>query len=168
MPANRPRPDTAEAWLEHARSDLKIAQASVPDVYLEDLCYHTQQCAEKALKALLVLHKIKFPFTHDLSELITLNEKSGLLIPEDIKNVATLTPYAVGSRYPGFDEPVNESEYKEAIDSAEKILKWAESSIRQFRIEEQAKFQKENESSGVLLKSTPPPAVATDSTPDPV
>jgi HEPN domain-containing protein len=57
MQPKRPRPDTAEAWLEHARSDLKIAQASIPDAYLEDLCYHAQQCAEKALKALLVIHK---------------------------------------------------------------------------------------------------------------
>lgn len=140
MHANRPPPDTAEAWLEHARSDLIIARASIPDAYLEDLCYHAQQCSEKALKALLVLRKVKFPFTHDLSELLTILGKSGLAIPEDLKAVAELTPYAVESRYPGFDEPVVDTEYKQAIESAQKLHNWAEASIKQFRIEEQAKL----------------------------
>ena len=55
-------PDSPGAWLERARSDLALARIALtaPDVLLEDACYHTQQCAEKALKALLVLHQIDF------------------------------------------------------------------------------------------------------------
>ena len=49
-----PRPDSPEAWLTRARSDLALAQAAltVEHVLLEDACFHTQQCAEKAIKAL--------------------------------------------------------------------------------------------------------------------
>jgi HEPN domain-containing protein len=41
-------------------------------VLLEDACYHTQQCAEEALKALVVLHQIDFPRTHVLEVLLDL------------------------------------------------------------------------------------------------
>lgn len=52
----RPAPDSPRAWLERAHSDLALARAALtmPDVLLEDACFHAQQCAEKALKALLM------------------------------------------------------------------------------------------------------------------
>lgn len=167
MLANRPPPDTAEAWLEHARSDLKIAQASIPDAYLEDLCYHAQQCSEKALKALLVLRQVKFPYTHDLSELLTILGNSGLIIPEDLKAVAELTPYAVESRYPGFDEPVIETEYKQAIESAQKLFHWAEARIKQFRIEQQLQLQQQADKKDVKVESTSSLPGVNDSKPNP-
>lgn len=60
---DRSPPESPQAWLERARSDLALARAALrlPDVLLEDACFHTQQCAEKALKALLVQRDIPFP-----------------------------------------------------------------------------------------------------------
>jgi len=51
-----PGSDLAQEWLERARSDLILGQAALrtPGVFREDACFHAQQCAEKALKALLL------------------------------------------------------------------------------------------------------------------
>lgn len=46
------------AWLQRASSDLQLERAALNarGVLPEDAAFHAQQCAEKALKALL-LHK---------------------------------------------------------------------------------------------------------------
>ncbi len=45
-------PGSPADWLRHAASDLKLARiARPPEVLLEALCFHAQQAAEKALKA---------------------------------------------------------------------------------------------------------------------
>jgi len=52
---NPPEPYQPKAWLRRAQSDLALARhaAGVDDVLPEDAVYHAQQCAEKALKAVL-------------------------------------------------------------------------------------------------------------------
>ena len=36
------------------------------------VCFHCQQCVEKYIKAMLVLHEVEFPRIHDIGELIRL------------------------------------------------------------------------------------------------
>lgn len=51
-------------WLARAKGDLALAGGELPDgAFLEDLCFHAQQAAEKALKAVHVHHSIKFRYT---------------------------------------------------------------------------------------------------------
>jgi HEPN domain len=52
---------------------------------LEDLCFHAQQAAEKAIKGLLIRHRIEFPYVHDLAALLTLLEKTTAEVPECIR-----------------------------------------------------------------------------------
>ena len=61
----------SKRWLAYARSDLDAAHALLrdPDHYPRQVCFLAQQAAEKALKAVLVLLEIEFPFTHDLDHL---------------------------------------------------------------------------------------------------
>ncbi len=66
MPSERMAPDTPDEWLNRAASDLAIARARIEGAYLEDICYHAQQCAEKAFKAVLLHRKGSFPYIHDL------------------------------------------------------------------------------------------------------
>jgi hypothetical protein len=61
MPPERFSPDDPREWLNRARSNLALAKAQIPDVYLEDLCFDAQQAAEKALKALLIKREVVFP-----------------------------------------------------------------------------------------------------------
>ncbi len=67
-----------QEWLKRDKSNLALAkQPKTEDIYWEDLCFETQQAAEKALKAVLLSKKIQFRFVHDLAEQITLLENNG-------------------------------------------------------------------------------------------
>jgi HEPN domain-containing protein len=60
--------ELARALLEKGRHDLIAAELTiVSDEALDTVCFHAQQAAEKALKALLALDDIAFPHTHDLA-----------------------------------------------------------------------------------------------------
>ena len=67
----------------------------------EIIAFHCQQCAEKYLKALLILHDRKPPYVHDL---LKLNQEGqdmcvGLADVED--PCERLTPFGTVTRYPG-------------------------------------------------------------------
>ncbi len=127
-PERFPRDDPRE-WLNRARSNLIQAQDERPGVYLEDLCFQAQQAAEKALKAVFLHWQIRFPYIHDLAELVNLLEQGGVQIPPEIQEAVGLTDYAVEARYPGTAEPITREEYRETIDLAEKVVRWAENVV---------------------------------------
>ena len=124
-------PDDPREWLNRARSNLVKAQSTstAPEIYLEDLCFDAQQAAEKAIKAVLIHLKKKFPYVHDLASLLDLVEKAGQNVPETIKQAAKLSDYAVATRYPGLSEPVSQQEYEEAVSIATEVIRWAEELI---------------------------------------
>lgn len=124
-------PGSPASWLCYANSDLELARVvRQPKVLLETLCFHTQQAAEKALKAVLVEHSIPFPKTHSVGRLLDLLPSS-LHTPVEVQESASLTDYAVFSRYPGEIEDVEEEEYQNALRLAETVVKWAEDIIKQ-------------------------------------
>lgn len=92
----------------------------------EQLCFGAQQAAEKALKAVLLHCDIDFPFIHNLRVLAGLLPADLRSVPE-LAGVATLTTYAVVTRYPWAvdDDPVDKTEYDEAIRIASKVVSWA-------------------------------------------
>lgn len=126
MPQERPPPDSPEAWIDRARSNLIRSRQTFPGVYLEDLCFDAQQAAEKALKALLVYHDAPFPITHDVGKLLALIQKKRVSIPEKIEDASILTEYAVETRYPGVIEPVTSEEHERAVAIAERVVEWVE------------------------------------------
>jgi HEPN domain-containing protein len=138
MPPDTPQPGSAQDWLRYAVSDLELARTSgTPSVMLESLCYHAQQCAEKAVKAVLVACHVPVPRTHSIGLLLdSLPEQ--VVLPEDIEEAAVLTDYAVMCRYPGDAEPVTRSEYERAMHLAEAVLGWARQIVEQRQAEESA------------------------------
>ena len=122
------RPDFAAPWLSRARSDLAIARAvlGVPEVALGDVCFHAQQAAEKALKALLVARRAVFPRTHVLEHLMDLLVSAGVAVPPRLGEAIRLTDYAVATRYPGFWEPITAPEAAAALETAEAVVAWVE------------------------------------------
>lgn len=115
-------------WMRHCRSDLEVARSRRANVLLETLCFHSQQAAEKAIKAVLISKGIEIPRTHNIRMLTDLVPAGCPGIPQ-ADDVARLTDYAVTSRYPGDFEPVTESEYKEAVRLAESVVQWAEKNL---------------------------------------
>ena len=128
MPKRYPPEDPRE-WLNRARSNLAKAKVRRKGVYLEDLCFDAQQAAEKAIKAVLIKRDVKFPYIHDLAELLTLAEETGIKIPKSMKGAGKLSKFAVFTRYPFDSSPIVEKEYKEEIKIAQAVLRWAEGII---------------------------------------
>ena len=83
----------------------------------------------KAIKALLIKVNVNFPYVHDLAELLTLVEKSGQAVPERIKHAAKLSRFAVFTRYPGIGPAIKEKEYRETLEIATRVVKWAENIV---------------------------------------
>ncbi len=96
----------------------------------EDLCFQAQQAAEKALKALLLSLKVRFPYTHDLATLLRLLVESGCQIPADFEDITELNDFAVEARYPGMGEAVTPDEYQRALAMAEHVVRWVEEELR--------------------------------------
>ncbi len=112
-------------WLQHAQSDLNLARLASRDkeILPEQVCFHAQQAAEKALKAVLLFKKIEFPPIHDIDELLELAVRNRLTVPSDVNEAGALTLYAVETRYPGQLESLTPSDVDEALRIAESVLK---------------------------------------------
>lgn len=90
-------------WVEKAEGDYTVAQQSqqsqnpVNDV----ICFLTQQCVEKYLKAWLQEANIPFPRTHDLKELLALIVPTIPAWQRWQADFSKLSEHAVDPRYPG-------------------------------------------------------------------
>ena len=64
--------ELTRSWLLKAQRDLlsakELAEADFP--LLDTAAYHCQQTAEKAIKAFLLYHDIRFEKTHDIEVLV--------------------------------------------------------------------------------------------------
>ncbi|MCE5200221.1 MAG: HEPN domain-containing protein [Armatimonadota bacterium] len=130
MPLDPFRAGSTQDWLRHAKSDLALAQQPLaPEVLYEALCFHAQQTAEKALKAVLVHNGGDFPLTHSIARLITVIQEQSIEWPKELDDAASLTQYAVQLRYPGSHAEATEADYREAVEIAAKILAWAEERV---------------------------------------
>ncbi len=116
-----------DEWMAHAISDLRLARLAAGDalVQREQACFHAQQAAEKAIKAVLLFKKTAFPLTHDIETLLEIAEKIGIPLSDKLQEASLLTPYAVETRYPGTWADVTEEDLNEAIRVAETTVTWA-------------------------------------------
>ena len=130
MPGDRLIPGTPDEWMARAKGDLALAKIQPPEgVILEDLCFHAQQAAEKAIKAVYQHFGWPFRYVHNLGELLTRLAARGIDIPDPINAAIVLTTYASHSRYPGATEAIGIDECRHAANLAERVVVWAESVI---------------------------------------
>lgn len=117
-------------WLGMAKQDQEVAEHLLENfrpIPVEIICYHCQQAAEKAIKALLLAQGVdSIPRSHDLSFLL-----NGLAKPEVIpervyEDADRLTPYGVAVRYPN-DLELEERHARQAMEAAREVLNWAKS-----------------------------------------
>ena len=125
---------STRAWLDRAESSLSLARQPKPDqAHWADLCYLSQQAAEKAVKAVYRSLDQPFRFTHSLEELGRGLEEVGVDLPEAVRESVVLTRYAVETRYPGIAEPVTEEEYRQALALADAVVSWARGLVGSMR-----------------------------------
>jgi HEPN domain-containing protein len=76
-------PDDPAEWLRRARSSLERARADarLPGVYLEDLCFDAQQAAERAIKAVFVGRATAFPYVQTWSHCSRCFSRTGWRFP---------------------------------------------------------------------------------------
>lgn len=96
--------DETREWLQKAHSDLRMAKLGfglAPDPEYDDSCFHSQQCVEKLIKAVLVERGISFPHSHDIGGLVdrvATVEPSLASLRDELDALSSL---AVIYRYPG-------------------------------------------------------------------
>jgi HEPN domain-containing protein len=95
---------TAE-WLAKAEEDYSVATGLLRRRKgpADSICFHSQQAAEKHLKAILQEHGVRFGKTHDLEGLLRLCTTLFPQLTLLVGDAQLLNDYAVRYRYPGID-----------------------------------------------------------------
>jgi HEPN domain-containing protein len=120
----------AQTWLRYAEEDLDAAETFsarrgfAPRV----ACYHAQQAAEKAFKALLVAERREPVLTHDLRVLRDLVAPSSQAAAVDV-DLAGLSGWNIKGRYPGDWSEATTDDAREAIRAAREIVEAARKDV---------------------------------------
>ena len=106
-----------------AEEDLESAKilANHYKPKIEIACYHCQQSVEKALKAFLSYHNVKFRYIHDLEDLCNDCQKIDMSFSTLQKECKMLNKYVTQTRY-SRNYLLTEHQMNQAIKFAEKIL----------------------------------------------
>jgi HEPN domain-containing protein len=122
-PPDQIRDEFVRQWLLKAEEDLNAAKSltTYGASFLFTVCFHSQQAAEKYLKAFLTYHQVEFPKTHDIDELLDLIAPIEGGLSESLRDVIVLTNYGVDVRYPGDFAGVTAGDAQQAIQLAEKV-----------------------------------------------
>jgi len=111
-----------DEWIRKADADYATAcreMSADKDANFDAVCFHSQQCIEKLMKAMLIKNGVTPPKTHDLFQLNLLLApvcKKWSCRPEDLRY---LTRASVDFRYPG--ESADRDEAAEAVEICSKL-----------------------------------------------
>ena len=91
-----------EAWLDFAHRDLEAAKLLVDHEYVSNaVLFHSQQCVEKCLKALLEEADVPVPHIHSIVKLHSLlMEEAGISLSLDEDKLDLLDAVYIDTRYP--------------------------------------------------------------------
>ncbi len=117
-------------WIEKAEGDFASAQRELrarraPNFYAA--CFHSQQCAEKYLKAFLVSRHIEPPRTHNLIELLKLCVARDGTFEMIRPALESLNTYAVVIRYPGTF--ATKEDARDAVKAARQVRNFMQSKV---------------------------------------
>lgn len=91
-------PSDAERWLQFAREDLRMAELALEEGIFNQVCFHSQQSAEKSVKGLLSHQNGTPPRTHLMSDLLRLLNPNPF---EALKvDILLLDRFYIPTRYP--------------------------------------------------------------------
>lgn len=109
-------------WVRYAEEDRRLAEqaSQMTDPPHRLVAFHAQQCAEKYLKAFLLLKDVEFPYTHNISTLLELCWPHGDWA-RTLMDAGYLNDYAVSARYPGSADEVTPEEASTAMALAGRV-----------------------------------------------
>ena len=127
------------AWMMRAESDLRGAEILISheNPTTDVAIFHTQQCAEKALKGFLAFKRAEIRKTHHLGELVDQCTVIDSTFDSLLPGAHTLTPKATEFRYFGNLEEIDDisqlfptvEEVESAIAQAKRILEFVKTKI---------------------------------------
>lgn len=123
-----PHEEAVREWLVKADNDARSAKAlaALPAPILDTAGYHCQQAAEKALKSLMLFHRLSLLKTHDLTLLV---QTLSAVEPQSAFHTPAaqyLTPFATLFRYPaggGVNDPTS-AEFAQAYHYAMDVMQF--------------------------------------------
>jgi len=122
-----------ESWLRFAREDIRMADLALAEGLYNQVCFHSQQCAEKAIKAWLVQMGESIPRTHRMADLVNLVSKD--LLGEIADRLLLLDQFYIPTRYPDalpgslLDSLPDRNDAKETLTTAQELLKIIERTL---------------------------------------
>ena len=121
-----------EEWLFKANQDLESSKVLLQSTNpLFDISiYHTQQCAEKSLKAFMAYHRKEINKIHNLISLLDKCTKIDPAFSELYDDCIYLNPFATLYRYPEGDLMPNRDDVDMAIESTSRIIEYVSDKIR--------------------------------------
>src|SRR5690554_3435301 len=116
----------SKSWLKKAKEDLITAETLLDsseerlEFLTASIGFHSQQCVEKCLKAILTFNQIDFKRSYDIHYLLNLCEDKidSDSFREIDENADVLNDFAVNARYPGDYEDFDIDESKQAFQIA--------------------------------------------------
>ncbi|HOL21976.1 MAG TPA: HEPN domain-containing protein [bacterium] len=118
-------------WYTQGKRDFEKAQMDFKNAYYEWACFTSQQATEKVVKATSMKIGLIL-WGHSITEMLNLLSEK-IEIPQNIKDAGRLLDlYYIPPRYPnGFpsgkpSDYFTEKQAKEAIDAADKIIRFCE------------------------------------------
>jgi len=114
-----------DAWILKAENNLRLAEIAIrqDDPITDGAIYHTQQCAEKALKGFLAFKRSEIRKTHNLAELVVQCAVFDPVFDSLMLDADDLTPKATEFRYPDdFIEIDDKSQLFPAVEEVETAI----------------------------------------------
>ena len=154
-------PEDAQLWIEEAQARLEHAEQHVQNRDGRIYCEQAHYAAEMAIKAVIILNKHEFSYTHDIGTLLNEALESGEKIPPNVKTAKLLTPYGGTGRY-SFERdkkrtPIGDKETREAINAATATVTWANERIQRIpeRRTDAARETRENQDTDTTQPEKP-------------
>ncbi len=109
-------------WMQYADEDRQMAEFALEAKGpANQICFHSQQLAEKCLKGFLAFNDSRFEKIHQLDYLLTLCQKLDPAFSELNEPVKFLTDFYIETRYPGDVPEFTLTEARKAYKAAKSI-----------------------------------------------
>jgi len=120
-------PKSTQLWFAKARMDLRTAKHLTPTEpdFFSGIVFHSQQCAEKAIKGFLTYHNVRVLKTHDMEKLLQALSQIDASLLDKYSELGTMTKYAVEYRYPDIEQdlaPLTEAITRDSIALAQEVF----------------------------------------------
>ena len=131
--------DLVKEWFDFSSDDLRVAAHMFDGMHpkpVEIICYHCQQCVEKALKGYLINHDVEPPYIHDLEKLCLMCMEYDSAFEAFTGQCRDMTGYVASARYPSKEE-FEENNAVSALKEAKRIYEFCTALIPELRQEQE-------------------------------